>query len=236
MSDPQRDSTSPQEAIDLVALHATAAREPVKLWLLGVIMAVMFVGGMFLWANSGGFSSSVYDPARLVAGKGNGAPKPTPDPRMVSKRLYMQNCAVCHQPNGMGIPGTYPPLVGSEWVLGQEWHGDNHIVRIVLHGLEGPITVEGRSFNNVMTPWGGVLKDDQIAAILTYVRSEWGNSAPPISNEFVAQVREETRDRRAAWTQKELQEIPRQVSPPPLPEPTPIPSASPSPTQSPPAA
>jgi hypothetical protein len=126
----------------------------------------------------------------------------------------------------MGIPGTYPPLAGSEWVLGQEWHGDNHLVRVVLHGLQGPITVEGRDFNNVMTPWGGVLKDEQIAAILTYIRSEWGNSAPPISKEFVAMIREETRGRQAAWTQKELQEIPRQVSPPPVVEPAPTPAAN----------
>ncbi len=229
MSDPQRDSTSPQEAIDLVELHASAAREPVKLWLLGVIMAVMFLGGMFLWANSGGFSASVYDTGRVTAGKGSGAPTPPPNPRMISRRLYMQNCAVCHQADGMGIPGTYPPLVGSEWVLGQEWHVDNHLVRVVLHGLQGPITVEGRSFNNVMTPWGGVLKDEQIAAILTYIRSEWGNAAPPVSKAFVAQVREETEDRKAAWTQKELQEIPRQVSPPPVPEPTPSTVAAPSP-------
>ena len=90
-------------------------------------------------------------------------------------------------------------------MLAQDWHGDNHIVKIVLHGFHGAVTVKGEQFNNVMAPWGKVLKDEQIAAVLTYVRNEWGNKAPPITKDFVAKIREQTKDRTEPWTQKELQ-------------------------------
>jgi mono/diheme cytochrome c family protein len=128
---------------------------------------------------------------------------------VIGKRLFTQNCAVCHQQTGLGVAGQFPPLAGSEWVLSQDWHGDNHIVRIVLHGFHEPVTVKGEQFNNVMAPWGKVLKDEQIAAVLTYVRNEWGNKAPPITKEFVSKIREETKDRTEPWTQKELQSIGR---------------------------
>jgi hypothetical protein len=62
-----------------------------------------------------------------------------------------------------------------------------------------------------MAPWGKVLKDDQIAAVLTYIRNEWGNQAPPIPADFVAKIREETKDRTEPWTQKELQAINREI-------------------------
>jgi mono/diheme cytochrome c family protein len=128
---------------------------------------------------------------------------------VIGKRVFTQNCAVCHQQNGLGVPGQFPPLAGSEWVLAQDWHGDNHIVNIVLHGFHGAVTVKGEQFNNVMAPWGKVLKDEQIAAVLTYVRNEWGNQAPPITKEFVSKVREQTKDRTEPWTPKELQGVER---------------------------
>ena len=94
-------------------------------------------------------------------------------------------------------------------MLSEDWHGDNHIVKIVLHGFQGQATVKGQQYNNVMAPWGKVLKDDQVAAVLTYVRNEWGNKASPINKDFVAKIREQNKDRTEAWTQKELQAIGR---------------------------
>ena len=96
-------------------------------------------------------------------------------------------------------------------MLAQDWHGDNHIVKIVLHGFHGAVTVKGEQFNNVMAPWGKVLKDEQIAAVLTYVRNEWGNKAPPITKDFVGKIREQTKDRTEPWTQKELQATERML-------------------------
>jgi mono/diheme cytochrome c family protein len=117
----------------------------------------------------------------------------------IGKQVFM-TCTTCHQANGQGIPGTYPPLAGSEIATGPV----ELPIAIVLHGLNGPITVEGKTFNNVMTPWGPVFNDTQIAAVLTYVRSQWGNSAGPVTAAQVAAVREKTKSRTTMWTWPEL--------------------------------
>jgi mono/diheme cytochrome c family protein len=98
---------------------------------------------------------------------------------------------------------VYPPLAGSEWAQGDE----ERIIRIVLLGLNGPITVEGKEFNNVMAPLGAALKDDQIANALTYVRQEWGNKAAEVKPETVARIRAEIAGRTAPWTAAELLKI-----------------------------
>ncbi len=198
--------------VDVTELHAAPEREPVALWLIVLIMVLMFFGGMFLWANSGGFQSDIYNTNKISwSGAGSGGPAAPPDPMVVGKRVFTQSCAVCHQANGQGVAGQFPPLVESEWVLSRDWHGDNHIVKIVLNGLQGVVTVKGQPYNNAMAPWGSVLKDDQIAAVLTYIRNEWGNQAPPVPVEFVTKIREQTKDRTEPWTQKELQAIGREL-------------------------
>ena len=175
-------------------------------------LALVFLGSGYLFWNSGGFRSDVFDPGRVAwdgsGGAGGGAP---PDPMVLGKQVFTRNCAICHQPTGLGVPGQFPPLAGSEWVHAEGWVGDNHIVRIVLNGLQGAVTVKGQPFNNAMASWGQVLKDEQIAAVLTYVRNEWGNKAPPIPKEFVAKIREEAKGRSEPWTQKELQGIEREL-------------------------
>ena len=110
-------------------------------------------------------------------------------------------CAACHQATGLGIPGAYPPLAGSEWLL----NNPEVPIRIVLHGLQGPITVKNTSFNSAMTPFADQLTDDQIAAIISYERSSWGNSASKITAEQVASVRAATKSQTAPWNPKDLQ-------------------------------
>jgi mono/diheme cytochrome c family protein len=209
---------NPQEA-DLVQQHgellreANSSREGAELlspWLIIGFLALTFLGTGYLFWNSGGFKVNVFNPARVAwDGAGSGGAAAVADPMVIGKRVFTQNCIVCHQQTGLGVPGQFPPLAGSEWVLSQDWHGDNHIVKIVLHGFQGAVTVKGQQFNNVMAPWGKVLKDEQIAAVLTYVRNEWGNKAPPITKDFVAKIREQTKDRTEPWSQKELQSIGR---------------------------
>ena len=196
---------------DIVSMHAGTAREPASTALVVFIMGTMFFSGLFLFSNSGGFQSSVYNADAVSwSGEGGGDAK-SADPMILGKSVFMRNCALCHQATGLGAAGQFPPLAGSEWVLAKDWHGDNHIVRIVLNGLHGPVTVKGQPFDSAMAAWGTVLKDEQIAAVLTYIRNEWGNKAPPISTEFVARIREENKDRRDAWTQAELKAIPREM-------------------------
>lgn len=111
---------------------------------------------------------------------------------------YETVCLPCHQPHGLGQEGLAPPLVGSEWL-----ESEQKLARILLHGLRGPITVKGQPFELDM-PGLGVLEDEQLATILTYIRNEWGHSYPPVSAETVKKVRDATADRSDAWTQEEL--------------------------------
>jgi len=121
----------------------------------------------------------------------------------VSGAEVYNTCAACHQPNGQGMPGSWPPLAGSEWVI----NNPEVPIRIVLHGLHGEISVKGQSYNNVMQAWGETFSDEQIAAVVTYARSSWGNSASAVTAEQVKKVREETKAHTEMWTAKELQDL-----------------------------
>ena len=117
--------------------------------------------------------------------------------------LYEQVCLACHQANGLGQPGVAPALAGSEWT----GMSDKRLIRILLHGMRGKIKVKGEEFELDM-PSLGVLDDEQIAAVLTYVRREWGHGFAPVTPETVTQVRKETESREDAWTAPELMKIP----------------------------
>ena len=210
--------------------------EPIPLWLVSAFMALVFWAGAYLAFNSGGFQSDVYNPTQVSWTGGGAAAKGPPDPMVVGKRLFTANCVACHQATGQGVAGQFPTLVGSEWVLGGDWHGDNHLIGILLHGLQGPIQVKGDTYNGAMPPWKQ-LKDDQIAMILTYIRNEWGNSAPPITAEQVAKVREETAAQTEPYTQNQLKAIPAvKYDAPPAAAPAEGEAVPPAPTEAPPAA
>jgi nitrite reductase (NO-forming) len=101
------------------------------------------------------------------------------------KPLYASNCASCHQPSGLGIPASIPPLAGSDFLVKND---KERILRVVLNGTSGPLRVNGTTFNAVMPPWSQ-LTNDEIANILTYVFNSWGNSHGVISPADVAQAR-----------------------------------------------
>ena len=190
-----------------------AGREPVPLWLLAVFFSVIFWAGLYLADNSGGFRADVFDPSRTAWAGGGAAARTGPvDSKVLGKRVFTQNCLVCHQATGLGVAGQFPPLVGSEWVLGGDWHGDNHLVKILLKGLQGRVQVKGNTYNNAMPTWS-MLSDGQIAAVLTYIRSEWGNLAPPISTDYVRAIREQAAARTEPWASKDLQAIPAEKAP-----------------------
>ena len=118
---------------------------------------------------------------------------------------YMTLCIACHQPNGQGLAGLAPSLVSSEWVQGSAARP----VRIILHGLQGPITVNNQPFTSpvVMPPQKDVLDDVAIAEVLTYVRNAWGNKAAPVQAADVTAIREQEKARAAPWTAEELLKI-----------------------------
>lgn len=167
--------------------------------LLGIMCAAVFFGSIYLAHYSSRFDPLIYNENQKPVAQAPGGPTITP--AMLGKRVFTANCLTCHQANGQGVAGVYPPLAGSEWVLDPQH--EKQMIAIVLHGLNGPITVKGQNFNSAMTPFGGILRDDQIANVLTYVRSEWGNEAPAVTAEQVAAVRAEL-GARGPFTVQEL--------------------------------
>ncbi|MFM1769962.1 MAG: hypothetical protein RJA22_2491 [Verrucomicrobiota bacterium] len=119
------------------------------------------------------------------------------------RAVYEQVCLACHQDRGQGQPGLAPPLAGSEWV----GFSDQRLIRILLQGLRGKIKVSGEDYEMDM-PGLGVLPDDQIADVLTYIRRDWGHNYPPVSAATVKQVRQTTETRNDSWTQADLMKIP----------------------------
>jgi nitrite reductase (NO-forming) len=101
------------------------------------------------------------------------------------QQIYGAVCAACHQPEGQGIAGVFPPLAGSDYLARAP---KEMVIRHVLEGLQGPITVNGVAYNGAMPPLG-YLDDAQIAAVLGYVRSAWGNELDAVTAAEVTSVR-----------------------------------------------
>lgn len=105
--------------------------------------------------------------------------------------LFTARCAACHQASGEGLVGVFPPLANSEWVNG----ADRTLVAIVLNGIEGELTVSSTKYNGVMPSFKGMLNDEEIAAITSYIRGAWSNGAGPIAPQLVTEIRKETAER-----------------------------------------
>jgi mono/diheme cytochrome c family protein len=120
-------------------------------------------------------------------------------PSADGRAVFARTCQTCHQVNGMGLAPSFPPLAGSEVVTGEK----TRLIRIALHGLMGPITVGGKRFNNVMPPWKA-LSDADMAAVLTFVRSNFGNTGSAVTPEEVAAERAATASRTQPWAPGDL--------------------------------
>lgn len=181
-------------------------------WLYGLLALLVGWGLVYVakyGADPGGkagwFPQQVYDPFGSYAALVLAQPPPEVSPLTQGRRLYERNCQPCHLANGAGVAGQFPPLAGSEWVLEP---GPGRLIRLLLHGLEGPITVQGERYDNPMFAFRDLLNDEEVAAVLTFVRSQWGNAAPAVSPQQVQRVRAATAERDTAWTEPELQAIP----------------------------
>jgi mono/diheme cytochrome c family protein len=102
------------------------------------------------------------------------------------KKLYESagSCVACHQPTGLGLPGAFPPLAGSDWVS----DGPDRLIAITLKGLQGPVLVNGKQYQSMMPPQV-LFNDGQLAKILTYVRTAWGNKGSAITESQVKKIR-----------------------------------------------
>ncbi|MHB1560467.1 MAG: c-type cytochrome [Isosphaeraceae bacterium] len=175
-----------------------AGARPVPRWLMGLGAALLVWGGYYLNQYGGGFRADALEGTyrRVVAG----APVPI-DPVVLGRKLFSdRGCIGCHQLTGQGLAGQFPPLAGSEWVHGSP----ERLSRIVLQGFQGPVKVRGETYNNVMPGFGPILDDQQAAAVLTFIRQEWGNKAGPVSPSVVTRARAAHASRTTPWTAEEL--------------------------------
>src|SRR5438045_7443958 len=209
------------EQEDVQRVHAAIQREkreprvgaePLSIWLIAVYGLAVFFGGAYLGRYSGNFSGEALDPygGEAHAMKKTGGPQGAEQaaelsPRDRGKKIFAANCQTCHQANGLGVPGQYPPLAGSEFTTG----GSRRPGMIVLQGLQGPVPVKGQKFGTaVMQPWDKTLTDQRIADVLTYERSEWGNNASPVTAEQIAALRKELANHPSSFTEPDLLGVP----------------------------
>src|SRR5438876_2397871 len=205
------------EQADVHQVHAAVQREkqeprvgaePLSIWLIAVYGLAVFFGGAYLGRYSGNFSGEALDPyggepqaMKKAAGPQGAQQVAELSPRDRGKKIFSANCQTCHQANGLGVAGQYPPLAGSEFTTG----GSRRPAMIVLKGLQGPVTVKGQKFGAaVMQPWDKTLTDQKIADVLTYERSEWGNSASAVSGEQIAALRKELTNHPESFTEPDI--------------------------------
>jgi mono/diheme cytochrome c family protein len=193
LGEPEREDlhTIHQGILERERLEPREGLEPPPWWLWTISVLVIFAMGFYIGRYGGTFSAEPHELYQKV-GPARGevaAPPPRGD------LIYSAVCLPCHQSAGAGLEGKY----GSEWVAMDA----GVLARIVLHGVQGPIRVKGKTYVNEMLPLGEQLSDSEIAAVLSYVRSSWGNSSDPVTPELVGQVRE-TSPGQTPWTAESL--------------------------------
>jgi mono/diheme cytochrome c family protein len=231
------------ETSDVQEVHAAIQREkreprvglePLSIWLIAVYGLAIFTGGAYLGRYSGNFSGDGLDPmqgvplAKKAGPSGGGETVAELSPHDRGKKVFGANCQTCHQATGQGVPGQYPPLAGSEFTNG----GSRRMAMIVLKGLQGPVKVKGQQYGSaVMQPWES-LGDQKVADVITYERSEWGNSASPVTKEQIAALRKELASHPGSFTEPDILGAPDEDIPggePAKPGEPPKPGATPAP-------
>lgn len=168
-----RENADPEEAI-----------RPMP-WLAAVVAVGMVIFGIVYLLMNPAIERTDLGDMRTVADLRPTVQAAAPGSAVDGGAIFAANCAACHQANGQGLPGVFPPLAGSEWVVGDP----KVLANILLHGVSGKIEVAGQSFDGMM-PAFAQLSDAEIAGVLTHIRSTWGNQAEAISADFIASERE----------------------------------------------
>lgn len=207
-ADPKQSSATTTEA------EPTADMSPMPVWLLGLMFTLLFLGAWYFDLYGGWFEPKVYAPYASVADVQRFQPKKggIADTLARGRKLYADNCAVCHMETGVGNTANgCPPLVDSEWVKSPS---PTRMIMLISKGLSGPITVNGKVWNTgVMLAVGDSLmgdekeKSEKIAAITTYVRFQFGKIAVETKSAQVLTVREGIKDRTANYTEAELLKV-----------------------------
>jgi len=185
----------------------TATMTAVPVWLLILLLVMTYVAALAFDFYGAWFEPKVYGPYASLAEVELYQPVAGGPPGYArGKILYEQTCALCHNSDGAGKAGQSPPLAGSDWV---NTEGVNRLIHIPLLGLTGPIEVSGKQYNFAapMTPFSS-LSDSDIAAVLTYIRTSFGNNASPVTPDQVAAVRSQIGNRTQVLTVQEALKLP----------------------------
>ena len=167
----------------------TATRSAAPIWIIVVTLALLSFGGLFLDSHGGWFDKNVYAPSQSREQLESFQPKSGAAAAMArGKSVYEGVCGICHGSDGAGKPGQAPALAASEWVTAK---GINRLAHIPLAGVAGAIQVNGKEWNLNMAAMGAALPDEDVAAVLTYIRTSWGNQAEAVTADDVKKVRAE---------------------------------------------
>jgi len=164
------------------AVYAREHAEPVERnnpvpWLLGLVAASLCV-----WGVSYFLLNQSLEPAKVLPSQGAAAaPQAAAPVAADGTQIFASRCASCHQKTGAGLSGVFPPLAGSEWVNSDP----STVAKILLLGIDGPVTVKGAKFHGVMPAFGHQLSDAEIAAVASYVRASFGNKSPALTADVV---------------------------------------------------
>jgi mono/diheme cytochrome c family protein len=202
----------PQPQSSVEPEEPTVGAADVPIWLILLLGLLLFCGLVYLDAHGGWFNPEVFEPYTTYADVVRDQPyDPESAFRALGESTFSKSCALCHQANGLGKEGQFPPLAGSDWLLAP---GPNRIGRIVLNGLSGPIRVQAANgvvaLNATMAPLGGTYSDEELAAALSYARLQWGNNASKVTPDQIKAIRAAIAGHRAPFTPDELLAIPPQ--------------------------
>lgn len=214
---------------NVTRMHAAAAREkgdptaqstPISLGIIAAISGIAILAGNYFGGNTGSDFGAAnikgYEYPRHFDGAEGGPPPPPTELEKhqpanwaaIGKAVYGTACGSCHGPEGTGIPGQYPHLKGSEFVVG----GEQRLTAILLHGVTGALTVDGKAFNGQMQPLGATtLNPTQLAQVLSYIRTAWGNSASVIYEDQIKEAKKLLGDR-PSYTEAELRALPNDAA------------------------
>lgn len=208
-ADPKPSCISTNEA------EPTAVLTPMPVWLVAVMLALLFLSAWYFDVSGGWFEPKVYAPYHSLADLQRYQPNSDPDASYLAqgRKLFAENCAVCHMETGIGNPANgCPPLVGSEWV---KHPTPDRVIMIVSKGLAGPITVNGKVYNTgVMLAVGDSLPGDEkeksfkIGAIISYVRKQFGDVSVVVKPEHVEGVRANIKNHTGNYTPEDLLKVP----------------------------
>ena len=193
---------------DIQRVHDDLARDKerpsggfpvVPIFLIFFMSGLILFGAIYAVHYSDDFDSLGYDETRRRFAWADTGAAEGPSPFVIGERLYQANCAMCHQQNGEGLAGVFPPLNQTDWVTGSE----TRLIKILLNGMVGPVEVRGNTYNGVMPAFGN-WSNDQIAAVTTYIRQAWDNDAGDITPEMVSETRALVGGRTNPFTAEEL--------------------------------